>query len=126
MILSGNCVARSESTVLPPAQILISTIDLYFKYCHNQPYCFFHEETFRFQLLNNQLPQYLVLAVLAMSRRFSVDPFYVNNDQHTSEKYASRAWKEVVKQVFDSENGPSHRLVQGATLLALRDFTGTR
>jgi hypothetical protein len=103
----------------------MSTVDLYFEHCHNQPYCFFHEETFREQLSSNELPEYLVLAVLVMALRFSHDPFYINNDRHTATTYASEAWKEIVKQSFDSEKGLSYRLVQAATLLALHDFTGT-
>ncbi|KAJ8116151.1 hypothetical protein OPT61_g2347 [Boeremia exigua] len=115
-----------ESTIFPPKKVLLSTVDSYFEYCHNQPYCFFHEETFRYQLSNNQLPQYLVLGVLAMGQLFSSEPFYTNNSHHTAEKYASEAWKEVVQQVFDSENCPTYRLVQGATILALCDFTACK
>lgn len=101
----------------------MSTIDLYFDHCHNQPYCFFHEETFRKQLSNNELPEYLILAVLVMALRFSHESFYVNNDHHTAARYASEAWKEVVRQSFEFEENLDYRLVQAATLLALHDFT---
>ncbi|KAH6641946.1 fungal-specific transcription factor domain-containing protein [Boeremia exigua] len=116
----------TASTALPPSHVLHATVDLYFELCHNQPYCFFHEATFRFQLFNGQLPQYLLLAVLAMSRRFSHDPFYENNGLHSSERYASEAWSEVVRQAFDSESGLNHRLVQAATMLAIYDFTACK
>jgi hypothetical protein len=38
--------------------------------------------------------------------------------------YASKAWKEIVRQCFESEEGPDYRLVQATTLLALHEFTG--
>lgn len=101
----------------------MSTVDMYFNRCHSQPYCFFHEETFRKQLSNNELPEYLILAVLVMAIRFSQESFYANNDQDIIARYASEAWKEVVRQSFESEDNLDYRLVQAATLLAIHDFT---
>lgn len=116
--------AQPTSVTLPPVEIIVSTVNLYFDHCHNQPYCFFHEETFRQQLTDNTLPEYLVLAVLAMALRFSQESFFVNDDLHTAKNYAYKAWKEVVRQSFESEEGLNHHLVQAATLLAIQDFTG--
>lgn len=111
----------ADPTILPPPHVVTSTINLYFELCHDQPYCFFHEQTFRHQLTSNQLPHYLIFAVLAISLRFSPDPFYSSNP-HMAAKYASNAWKEVERQCFDDEDGMDYRLVQAATLLALWDF----
>lgn len=114
-----------RSTVLPPIAVLLTTVDLYFEHCHNQPYCFFHEQTFRQQLVNEQLPQYLILAVLAVASRFSVDPSYGQSGHQVAAQYASEAWKEVMRQCSDCEEGLDYRLVQAATLVAIHDFTGT-
>ncbi|KAH7076722.1 fungal-specific transcription factor domain-containing protein [Paraphoma chrysanthemicola] len=107
---------------LPPPQVLSSTMDKFFSCFHNQPYCFFHQETFQEQLRNSELPKYLIYAVLGIAIRFSDDPFYVNKD-HTAAQYASLAWKDVISRIFDSEEALDYRLVQAATLLSIYDFT---
>jgi hypothetical protein len=114
---------RIQSTVLPPKEVQLSTIDLYFQYSHNQPYCFFHEESFRHQFSNELLPEYLILAVLSLATRYSPDITDADKAKQTS-NYAAKAWKDIMSRCFDSEEGPDHRLVQAATLLALHDFTG--
>ncbi|KAH7091511.1 fungal-specific transcription factor domain-containing protein [Paraphoma chrysanthemicola] len=116
--------APLELPKLPPTLILMETVDFYFEYCHNQPYCFFHEATFREQLVKNELPGYLIMAVLALASRFSSNPYYTN-DHQIAASYASEAWKGIARQSFDSEATLSYRLVQAATLLAIDDFTGT-
>lgn len=98
-------------------------MDKFFSCFHNQPYCFFHQETFQEQLRNGELPKYLIYAVLGIAIRFSSDPFYVNKDQ-TAAQYASLAWKDVISRIFDSEEALDYRLVQAATLLSIYDFTG--
>jgi Fungal specific transcription factor domain len=115
---------RSNPTILPPIEVQSSTVDLYFQYCHNQPYSFFHEESFRFQFLNELLPEYLLFAVLCLASRYSLDPFYTEKETQAASVYASKAWKEIVCQCFESEEDPDYRLVQATTLLALHEFTG--
>ncbi|KAI8943320.1 hypothetical protein NX059_001340 [Plenodomus lindquistii] len=116
----------SDPTILPPTKVLLSTVDLYFEMCHGQPYCFFHEQNFRQQLMSDQLPRYLLFAVLTIASRFSLDPYYIAGDPHAATKYASEAWKEIVRQCFDCEEGMSHQLVQATTLLAIVDFTACK
>ncbi|KAF2844675.1 hypothetical protein T440DRAFT_548047 [Plenodomus tracheiphilus IPT5] len=113
-------------TILPPIKVLLSTVDLYFEHFHDQPYCFFHEQTFRQQLMSDQLPQYLIFTVLAIASRFSLDPFFGSCNPHVATKYASKAWKEIVRQCFDCDEGMDYRLVQAATLLAIIDFTACK
>lgn len=118
--------ATADPTILPPPELLLSTINLYFEFCHDQPYCFFHEQTFRHQLISDQVPRYLIFAILAVSSRFSLDPFYTSRNPHLADRYASKAWKEISRQCFDCDADRDHRLVQAATLLAVLDFTACR
>jgi hypothetical protein len=97
-------------------------IDAYFRFSHNQPYCFFHEENFRLHFINAILPEYMIYTVLAIALRFVPD--LPEPILKMAGKYAAKAWKLVIPQCFESETGPSYRLVQATTMLSLVDFTG--
>lgn len=58
----------------PPVHTLLFAADVYFRFCHNQPYSLFHEATFRQRLVNGEVPDHLVWALLAAARRFATLP----------------------------------------------------
>lgn len=115
---------RSSPLALVPESALQSAIDLYFLFCHNQPYSFFHESTFRNDFEHGLVPEYLVLSILTMSIRFSYDPFFHGRQEQLTTEYALRAWNLVLQQCFSTEEGLDYHAVQAATLLAIHDFTG--
>ncbi|UPK95802.1 hypothetical protein LCI18_006737 [Fusarium solani-melongenae] len=78
------------------AGALISAADLYFQYCHNQPYSLFHEESFRQRLASQELPVYLRLAFLATASRFS-HLGHAHRATGVLSMYADQAWALVVK-----------------------------
>ncbi|KAL1959495.1 hypothetical protein VTO42DRAFT_1940 [Malbranchea cinnamomea] len=106
----------------PPFHSQQLALDTYFAYCHNQPYSFFHEETFRYQFAEGLLPRYLILALVASTLQFSGDPYYSDNLGAAANICAADSWKAIVSQCFDSEEGPSYRSVQALTLLAIYEF----
>ncbi|GAD93729.1 hypothetical protein NECHADRAFT_44766 [Paecilomyces variotii No. 5] len=106
-----------------PPPVLLSTIDTYFKYCHNQPYSFFHEENFRRRLSEGSIPDHLLLAVLATAVRFSEDPFFKGNTWEASTFYANKSWKSIVASCFARNETSNVMTVQTITLLAIFDFT---
>lgn len=59
---------------LPPTHTLLFAADVYFRFCHNQPYSLFHEATLRHRLSTGQTPVHLAWALLASARRFSTLP----------------------------------------------------
>ncbi|PGH09909.1 hypothetical protein AJ80_07619 [Polytolypa hystricis UAMH7299] len=61
-------------TLFPPAHTLLFAADVYFRFCHNQPYSLFHEASLRQRLASGQIPAHLAWAVLAAARRFSTLP----------------------------------------------------
>lgn len=99
----------------------LSTINDFFRYYHSQPYCFFHEQTFRTQFSRGLLPDYLILAVLSIALRYSKG---YDSTGAIAADLAARGWSLVVAAAFNSDQNPTYRLVQAATLLALIDFTG--
>ncbi|KAL2205948.1 hypothetical protein CC79DRAFT_1369386 [Sarocladium strictum] len=84
---------RYSSSELPQLQTLLFAADVYFRFCHNQPYSIFHEETFRRRLTLGELPTYLVWAFLSAARRYSSLPITQMGSRDDAAGYASRAWE---------------------------------
>ncbi|KAE8378086.1 fungal-specific transcription factor domain-containing protein [Aspergillus bertholletiae] len=120
----GNGRPESDLSLASiPLPVLLSTIDLYFAHCHQQPYSFFHEENFRQRLTNGLIPDHLLFAVLATSVRFSTNSFFQGRTQEISTAYANRSWKAIVHRCFNRNDTADVMVVQTITLLAIFDFT---
>lgn len=100
-----------------------SLIDTYFTHCNNQPYGYFHEETFRQKLAENALPKCVVLAVLASSMRFSDHEYYAGARAKATEAYAREAWLSVLTDHMTAEDSPDLHVAQATNILAIIDFT---
>ncbi|PVH69713.1 hypothetical protein DL98DRAFT_623521, partial [Cadophora sp. DSE1049] len=111
---------------LPPSEVLNSLIDLYFTRVHNQPYSFFHEDSFRQQLALHSLPEYLLLAVLASAVRFSSDLYFGEAKAEALRLYASESWRQIVSVWFRLESDPDIHICQAVTMLSIIDFTAGR
>jgi hypothetical protein len=107
-----------------PSPVILATVDVFFQYCHNQPYSFFHEENFRKRLSAGQIPDHLLYAVLATAIRFSYHPFFEGRTNEAAVAYANRSWKSIVASCFLGGEGADIRTVQTITLLGIFDFTG--
>ncbi|OQV06848.1 Fungal specific transcription factor domain-containing protein [Cladophialophora immunda] len=113
----------------PPSHLTLAdqeiVVNNYFRFHHNQPYSFFHEETFRQQLQAGLLPETILSAVIAIAIRFSPKSDK-SAEPWPSQYYADKAWTGAMTQCFNSEYGPNYQMVQAITLLALYDFTACR
>ncbi|KAH7016758.1 fungal-specific transcription factor domain-containing protein [Ilyonectria destructans] len=78
---------------LPPIHTLLFAADVYFRFCHNQPYSLFHEPTFRSRLVSGTLPAHLVWALLSAARRYSTLPYLYLKSEDDAMVYARRAWE---------------------------------
>ncbi|KAF2102486.1 hypothetical protein NA57DRAFT_32280 [Rhizodiscina lignyota] len=112
--------------MLPPREVRDSLVDLYFARVHNQPYSFFHEQSFRQRLALNSLPDFLLFAVLASAMRFSSDPYYGDASAEAIKSYASESWKLIVSVWFGPESDPDIYICQAVTMLSIIDFTAGR
>lgn len=79
--------------MFPPIETLLFAADVFFRFCHNQPYSLFHEATFRQRLVSGELPSHLVWALLAAARRYSSLPNLQLNDPDDAQLYAKKAWE---------------------------------
>jgi hypothetical protein len=116
--------ASSKFSTVPPLSVLEAMADVYFTSCHNQPYCFFLETSFRQHLIEDSLPDYLLMAFVATSARYSSHAYFENRQSEALDSLAKMAWHIVLKQVFSSEQGLDLHAVQATHMLAVIDFTG--
>jgi hypothetical protein len=107
-----------------PLPVILSTVDVFFQYSHNQPYSFFHEGNFRQRLSAGQIPDHLLFAVLATAIRFSKHPFFEGRTHEAAVAYANRSWRSIVASCFIGGESADIRTVQTITLLSIFDFTG--
>lgn len=106
--------------------VLLSAADLYFRYCHNQPYSLFHEASFRKRLAATTVPRYLCLAFLATARRYSgLDHLQIQDAEGVSAR-ATEAWNCIVLPwTTEIGNEAAISIVQAILLLSVIDYTGT-
>ncbi|OAL32891.1 hypothetical protein AYO20_07682 [Fonsecaea nubica] len=133
---NGNCSTGSaltgatESTAgqtdflrLAPLPVLLETVDIYFTFCHNQPYSFFHEGNFRDRLSRGEIPDHLLFAVFSNAIRFSGNSFFEHTKEQAATTHANRSWNLIVETCFAANQKADIRTVQTITLLAIFDFT---
>lgn len=118
-------VTDDETTWLSvSSSVIAETLDLFFKFCHNQPYSMFHEARLRQRLAQGLIPRYLTFAILATAARFSDNPFYGHRSFEISVFYARKSWSSIVATCFAVDRPADLTIVQTVTLLSIFDFTG--
>lgn len=103
--------------------VIMVLVDTFFHFCHNQPYSFFHEGTFRQHLAERNLPTHLLLAVMASAVRFCTHPQFFDCSKETSVAYADRAWRLILSDGLTGGRVAEVSNVQSIALLGLFDFT---
>jgi hypothetical protein len=116
--ISGSA---SDLTSLLDANTIQSLVDIYFSYCHKQPYAFFHEATFRQDLENGSLPYYLWLTFVATAVRFSDEACFAGRQTECIDTYAKLAWSELIQEAFSDTHTIHVRIVQAASMLGVID-----
>ncbi|KAF7532741.1 hypothetical protein G7054_g7685 [Neopestalotiopsis clavispora] len=118
----GDGSSSDGSFEFPNADTLESLADVYFRYCHNQPYCYFQEQSFRAQLRDGSLPSYLLLAFAATAARFSDRTFWAGYQPGAMKYYAKTAWQQIITQSLDEDHSVSIHTVQAANMLGVLDY----
>jgi hypothetical protein len=108
----------------PPVAVFNHLVDVYFLNCHCQPYSFFHETILRRQLLANEVPQYLRLAIASTAVRYTKHEYYKNDQATAVRAYARSSWLILLERFFASDSNPDMVMAQATALLAVTDFVG--
>ncbi|KAK0387727.1 hypothetical protein NLU13_3972 [Sarocladium strictum] len=111
-------VAEDPKWLLAASDMTLSSAaDVYFQYCYNQPYCLFHEQSFRQRLVSRAVPEYLCLALIATASRFS-------RSSRPLPHYADQAWELVMKRsTANLDSMESLALAQTTHLLCVIDYS---
>ncbi|RVX67964.1 hypothetical protein B0A52_08374 [Exophiala mesophila] len=92
----------------------------------DSPYAYFRPEYFYRRLDSNEIPDYLLMAVIAVAARFSDDPFFEGRQLEIVEHYARAAWNEIFDKSFSEDYSLDVHAVQATNMLAVVDFTAGR
>lgn len=111
-------------STLPSKTIIQALIDAYFQYSHNQPYCYFHESTFRQKLDAGDIPEFLMFSILATAVRWSDHDFFLHRHADAIQSYANIAWKQIIAKYLSSQQTLDISMVQATAMLGVIEFTG--
>lgn len=68
---------------LPPKAVCFHLVNLYFDYVHDQFHTLFHKPTFMADLANEKVPTLILVAIIALSARFSSHSHFANSSPRT-------------------------------------------
>lgn len=109
---------------LTSPQLIESIFDIYFQFCHNQPYSLFHEGRLRDRLRSGSLPDYMIYAISAYALRFSQGSLFGDRTEQIMESYAVTAWLRLVIRWNSGCDEPTDLpIVQTMLLLSIIDFS---
>lgn len=114
----------SEYASLLDHSTLQSITDVYFRHCHQHPYTYFDEGTFRQSLEIGSLPSYLTFAIAAIAVSYSSEACFRGRKTEAMNSYSKLAWSEIMEQSFSDNHGPSIHTVQAANMLGIVDYVG--
>ncbi|KAH7064086.1 fungal-specific transcription factor domain-containing protein [Paraphoma chrysanthemicola] len=122
MQLQHAAPPSSNFTSLPDLNTIRTVADAYFRLCHNHPYSYFEESDFRNKLEERCLPSYFLLTFIAISARYSDDPYFKNQNDLATKQFAAAAWTQISDHIFANDGGADVQTVQATNMLAMNDF----
>lgn len=122
--ITSTATPRNHFDSLPDDETLHSLVDVYFDYCHNQPYAYFHEAVFRQDFDAHVVPEYLLYAFAATACRFSDDEFYRDRQNEAIDAYTRTSWSQISEQFFSHTDSLKVAMVQALSMLSTIDFAG--
>ncbi|KAJ9606277.1 hypothetical protein H2200_009238 [Cladophialophora chaetospira] len=117
---------NNDFSSLPDQTVFRSLINIYFERCHNQPYAYFHEETFRQDYEAGLLPEYLLYAFAATACRFSDDGIYRDHRHEAIDIYAQASFAQIYEHSFSDAEILELYMVIALAMLATVEFSAGR
>ncbi|RFU26534.1 hypothetical protein B7463_g9796, partial [Scytalidium lignicola] len=110
-------VTPSHSSTLPPKDVVLEAVQLYFQYCHRQPLWLFERSD-----LNHleSCPEEIIFSLLALAVRYSNAPFFECRSQDFSQKYSEIARGHIMLRI--AQGTVQLSTIQSLCLLAFANF----
>ncbi|KAK7205951.1 fungal-specific transcription factor domain-containing protein [Myxozyma melibiosi] len=132
---AGNVTAESDTSSsrdrplasnlsnvrMPDSEIIEHLTELYFRYLNNQSYAFLHKPSFVPRLHSGQVNPLLVLAVCAVSARFSRHPEIMTQPRYAAGEPFLLEARKLLSQEFDE---PTIETTQALLIMGFSDFCG--
>ncbi|KAK9463356.1 fungal-specific transcription factor domain-containing protein [Lipomyces oligophaga] len=117
-LLSNHALGEVQ---MPDFEIIEHLTELYFRYLNNQSYAFLHKPTFLPRLRAGQVNPLLVLAVCAVSARFSRHPDIMTQPRFAAGEPFLLEARKLLSQEFDE---PTVETTQALLIMGFSDFCG--
>ncbi|KAK9470890.1 fungal-specific transcription factor domain-containing protein, partial [Dipodascopsis tothii] len=119
---SAAALARAQTHIevhMPDFDTINHLTELYFHYLHNQSYAFLHKPTFVPRLRAGQVNPLLVLAVCAVSARFSKHPDIMTAPRYVAQEPFIAEARRLLSHEFDE---PTVETTQALLIMGFNDF----
>ncbi|KAI9317682.1 fungal-specific transcription factor domain-containing protein [Dichotomocladium elegans] len=114
----GKQLSPAIESALPPIDVILHLVHLYFEYIYSYA-SIFDKETLILDIQEQRCPEFLVLAILSVSARYSDRPDICEEPPwHSGEKYASKARSMVITAI----DNPCLANTQALYLLTLHEY----
>lgn len=102
----------TQAHQLPPMELRLELVALYFEYIHDQFHCMYHRPSFVELVQRGRLPGIILFAIFALAARFSSNECF----QGTDPRERGRGYRETSEQLFNMRD-ISPTSVQACVLL---------
>jgi hypothetical protein len=86
---------------------------------------YFRQASFYRRFEKKELPEYLLMAMIALAARFSHEAFFESRQLEATTVYGRTTWNQIFDKAFDDDHDlVDIHMVQATNLLAVVDFTG--
>ncbi|KAK9453686.1 fungal-specific transcription factor domain-containing protein [Dipodascopsis uninucleata] len=117
----ASSTAVLSNVNMPDFTIIEHLTELYFRYLNNQSYAFLHKPSFIPRLKAGQVNPLLVLAVCAVSARFSRHPSIMTQPRYAAGEPFLIEARKLLSQEFDE---PTVETTQALQIMGFNDFCG--
>ncbi|KAK6382131.1 hypothetical protein LTS17_004016 [Exophiala oligosperma] len=88
--------AMSLGVQLPPMQLCLELVDLYFRYIHDLFHSLFHRPSLMQDVIDGTIPKVILFAIISLSARFSDDPMFVGIDPRLRGRQYAQAAQDLL------------------------------
>lgn len=110
---------NEQDADLPPEDIVLHLVELYFRHVHGQTYSFLHKPTFIPRIKEGKVNRTLLLAICGLTARYSRHPSITSTTPHEAGEKFIAAARKALSEEFDE---PTLETAQAVIIIVQHDF----